>query len=291
MTEPAAKAPHRVARHIGMEVSYRGKCPSCVDAWLDCNDQVFGGMIHANKQFYGSDMTTWAAGHKSFDQEAKLPDTCLPLICFGKGTTAKQLDTYIKSIPAGRRVVMIPSQEYEGANKWPDPATFITWFEEMSKAIRGAGNPEVLVCADSAGSAYGPSGKGKGGSWIVPADLVDCYGIDCYQNQGKGGWPTQGLRNYPEFQTWLGHVSGAGKRLMICEYGVDSANGDSARHDRIAEDATYLGSFSTRFYAWLYWYSDCQAGQLMTDPQHVHQFHDAATISLWNSILAGTFAG
>jgi len=283
----------KAAAYIGAEVSAKGQCPTCTRDWLIADQSLFSGQLQANKMFYspGQPLGTWQDGHNRNDQEATLPASVLQLICFDDPkTTPAQVTTYVKSIPIGQKVVMIFSQEYEGGNKWASPSAFFAWFASLSAAARAVGNPGVMVCADSSGYAYSPGGKAVKGNWIVPADLVDIYGMDCYQNQPAGKWPTQGLANYPEFQTWLGLVGHSGKKLMTPEYGVCASMGDAARHDRIALDASYLLSSQVPpWFGWLYWYSDCTAAVLSTDAEHQHQFQDAATIALWTSICAGTF--
>jgi hypothetical protein len=189
---------------------------------------------------------------------------------------------------------MIPSQEYEHQG-WGSPSAYFAWFEQMSAAIRAARPPgvQVLIMADSAGSAYNKGGNGYTGSWIVPATGpgaidFDIYGSDQYQNRAV--LQPGGLASSPQFQTWLGYVGHSGKKLMTPEYGVCAAPGAAAQRDRIAADMTYL--LSPQVPLWfgvIYWYSDCTAGGLAQDDLHRHQFTDPATIKMWNDVLSGTF--
>jgi hypothetical protein len=283
----------KVAQYVGAEVSQVGKCSTCTSDWLSFGQPTFGGNLQANKMFYspGQPVETWAKGHNRKDQESTLPPSVLQLICLDDPKTTPAIAAnYVKSIPLGQPVIMILSQEYEGGGKWTSPSAFLHWFVPIAAAIKDVGNPDVWVCADSSGYAYHKGQHAADGSWIVPPDYVDAYGLDCYQNQAGGKWPTNGLEGYDEFQNWLAHTGHSGKPLMICEYGVNNTASDAARAERIALDATYLLSDKTPpWHAWLYWYSDCTGGVLSTDAAHQHQFHDQPTIALWTAICKGTF--
>lgn len=295
-----ASCPVKVAQHVGAICSPAGACPSSVTAWLSLGAQTFGtGTLGANKMFYSGTqpMTTWQQGHLKTDCEAQLPKNCLVIVCY-QAAQIPSLPRYVASIPADQAEVwMVYDQEAEN-DPGGDYKTFIANSITASKAIRSAGHPNVKVVQDSAGSKYGAKGStAQQGLWVVPPEWVDVYAIDCYQNQAAGAWPSQGLANYTEFQTWLSIYAPLGRMCAIAEYGVSACNGAAARSARIQQDcATLRATFGggpgaaspLPMAAWLYWYSNCQADQFMTDCQHTHQFTDAATISTWKGICGGT---
>ena len=277
----------RIATHIGAECSEVGQCPTQVSTWLGAGTTTLGP-LEANKQFYsnGQRMTTWSAGHRPTDQEARLPTSCLPLICFDTDHSA-DLVPYCRSIPPGKRVVLIPCQEAEGAGKWPNGVAFTDWFKQQSDAIRSVNNPYLLVAHDAASSAYNPGARAANGSYVPPDDFVDLRLVDVYQNMGN--WPKLGLADYPRFQQWL-HCVGTTKPIGIAEYGIDGSKGDPARNDRLIADAHFLLSgVIPHLFCFLYWWSDCTAAVFQTSQLRKHQFTDGPTISTFKSLIAGTF--
>ena len=288
-----------VARFTGAVCSPPNACPSSVQAWLQMHSTVFGGQNNANKQFYSGTqkMSTWQTGHLPTDNESQLPPGALKVITY-KDAQIPSLAGYVRSIPADQEVWMVYFQEAENDYPNGDYATFIKTTIQCSDTIRAVGNPNVKVVQDSAGSKYGVKGStAQQGLWVVPPEHIDIYAVDCYQNAAAGGWPTQGLANFTEFQTWLSVYAKLGRPLAITEYGLDACQGDAARNARLMLDHAYL---QTAFgggpkavspfplQAWIYWYSNCTAGQLATDCQHQHQFTDAASVATWTSVCAGT---
>lgn len=286
-----------VARFVGAVCSPPGACPSSVTAWLA---SPFGAHNQANKQFYSGTqgMSTWQAGHLKTDQEALLPKSALSIICYG-AAQIPSLPKYVASIPVDQAEVWLVYDQESENDPSGDYKTFLANSQKASKAIRAVGHPNVKVVQDSAGSKYGVTGStAQQGLWVVPPEFVDIYAVDCYQNQAAGQWPTQGLANYGEFQEWLAIYAKQGRPLAINEYGVSACNGAAARNARILQDAKYLRTAFNGspqavspfpLAAWLYWYSDCQAGQLMADCRHQHQFSDSITIATWTAICNGTF--
>ena len=295
------------AQKIGAVVSPLGGCPSSVNDWLSLGESTFGaGLNGVNKQFYstGQKMTTWSQGHLPTDNESKLPPRVLSVICY-HDEHIPSLPAYVASVPNdGRQVWMVLDQEAEDWYPGKDFATFIASQIKASQTIRAQGKPNVHVLQNCAGSQYAsPTGDPAMGKWVVPPQYVDGYSIDCYQNQPAGQWPSQGLANYPPWLNWLKVYAGLGKPLAITEYGLNACSGATARQLRLQQDHDYLvkafppvavtgqqGSWVSPFPLmwWTYWWSDCQAGKLVTDCSHQHQFTDAATVATFQRIMAGT---
>lgn len=287
---------HRIAGHIGAEVSPPTDCPTNVDTWLSLGQKTLGVPGHgleAIKQFYSGSqsMTTWARGHLTTDQEAMTPPGTLQLICFDthQAAVSGMIEGYLRSIPADRQIIAIPCQEPEGGAKWSTGREYVAWFTSVATRIRKLNLPNVKIAHDSASSAYATGKRAADGSFMPPNELVDVHFVDIYQNGGN--WPSKGLANYSHWLGWRAALDKVGwtGRIGIAEYGIDSSKGDSARHDQMAMDFAYLMSGETpHLLAFLYWYSGCTAGVFQTDKGSQHAFTDAATLQLWHAALTGT---
>lgn len=285
-----------VAEYVGAVCSPVGGCPSNVNTWLARNADTFNGSNRANKVFYSGNqpMTTWDKGHLSTDNESLLPHGTLVVVCYDDNHISS-LPGWINSVPEDADVLLAYKQEAE--NKGGSPATFIANTIKCSNTIRAQGHPGVRVLQNCAGSKYRPGALAADGSWAVDPEFIDVYSIDCYRNQGPGGWPVGGLANYDEFLGWLDVYAGRGPQLAITEYGLDNCQPAGARAAAILEDVAYL---KTAFgggpdavspdplACLIYWNSNCQAGQLMTDCAHMHQLTEPDEIAAWNSVMAGT---
>lgn len=288
-----------VAAHVGAMVSPATSCPSSVSDWLGLGQATFGGLLRASKMFYSGtqQMTTWGAGHLRTDSESALPPGVLLVVTY-RDAQIPSLPAYVESIPADREVWLAYAQEAEDWYPGGDYAAFKATTIRCSMAIRAVGHPNVKVLQNCAGSKYGVAGStAQQGLWAADPAWVDVYSIDCYQNQAAGKWPTQGLANYPEFQNWLSVYAGRGRPLAITEYGLNACSGNAARNARLQQDCAYLrkafgggpGAVSPfPLAAWLYWYSNCTSDTIGADCTTQHQFTDAATISTWKAICAGT---
>lgn len=285
----------RVAELIGAICSSATSCPSNVNSWLSVNNAGTLGPMNCNKMFYSPNdtMTTFSSGHKPTDKESNLPAGTTIMVCF-RDVHAAALPGYVNSIPAGKNVIMVYQNEAEGSFTGT-PAQFVSNFETYSNTIRAQGNPSVSIGQVSLGYQYGVSGStAQQGQWVVPPQFVDYYFVDSYQKSWD--YPTNGLSNFNSFQKWLGVFAGQGKPLGIAEYGITGCTVTPNRNTRMQADAAYLRSIfgggtgavsPFPLFMWAYWYSNCQAGQIVANCDTKNQFTTTAEQTTWANIANG----
>lgn len=256
------------------------------------------------------------------------PDSVVYNICYRTGPagsgmpTQAQMETWLNTVPAGRQIIVTFQPEPEIPGRYATGADFVTQFKSQSDRMRLAAvatgtDDRVRIATDSGSYQYGKSAAGVirnaeayAGNYLTglgsssPATglpYADIFGIDVYQGQSWPAgfdWPTQGLRNYVQFQRWLTLITdtsivGVRHPLGIFEYGVSDPTSDTARHDRIAADRDYLREAFTpggpgarsQFHlaTWMYWLQSVDANACY--------FSDAATIDLWKSIETASMSG
>jgi len=291
-----------VALYVGFVSSPAGACPSSVNDWLSHGQPTIGPGL-SDKQFYSGTqaLTTYSAGHLGSDNESHLPAGVVRFITV-KDAQLPNVTSYCQSVPDNVNLWICYWQEAEDSFPGGNFTQFIANFKSFSNSVRAAGKANIKIFQDCASSKYtSPSSPPAQGAWLVPPAYVDAYTLDIYQDPTSAGdWPSQGLANFPRWLNWLGVFAGQGRQLGITEYGVGASGGNAARNQRITDDCAYLrsafpptASAANRvspfpLLTWTYWWSDCTAGTFNTNPQKQHQFTDAATITTWQQIEAGT---
>jgi hypothetical protein len=285
-TLPMASSGSRVADLIGFDV-HSGDFTTT---------QAAIGPGETHRLFYQSLPAT-------FDADGS-PASVTVFASFKAQLTQAQIQPYIHTMPAGRKLVLIYHHEPEG--DYTTGAQFVSEFQQESTRIRAAASAEgrsadVRVCMCSAGAPYRPAANGGDAEALAGNYLrglgpyVDMFTKDVYQ--GSGGtsgtyWSSNGLANLSYWTSWLALVTdpsvvGTIKPLGITEYGVDDPVGNTARYNRIALDRDYLANnfppkktsiTPYRLTCWCYWYQSIDI--------NTAKFTDAATIGLWQSIEA-----
>lgn len=287
----------RVAQLIGAVSSQPTTCPVSVTDWISHGNATIGP-LDADKLFYtgAQVMSTFQNGHLGSDNESHLPAGVVPFVTF-TDSQIPSLAQYVASIPDSRLVYLSYWPGAEDTYPGGSFTTFIKTFIQCSSIIRSVGKANVKVFQDSGGTTYGTVGSSaQQGKWLVPAQYVDAYTITSYQNATATGYPSAGLSNYPQWLNWLHVFAGSGRQLGITEYAISNAT-PTARNARIQADATYLrsafpgpsgGAGAVSPYsllAWQYWWSNCVGS---SPGANTNQFTDSATITTWQSIVAGT---
>jgi Glycine-rich domain len=272
--------PARAAQLVGFDVE--------PGTWAAANSVIGPGDTH--RIFYSGQLPA------TFDGDGT-PSNITCVVSYKTQNT--NVAAYVNSVPSNRNVVLIYHHEPE--NDYTSGATFVSEFKTQSTLIRAQGksNVKVAMCAEA--YAYrngGPSDVAAGNYLAGLGSYVDMFTVDVYQ--GSGGfaawdWSSAGLANFDQWLNWVTLVTSASvvgtvQPLGISEYGVDDPVGDTARHDRINLDWSYLlsaftigGASAISAYPlqmWCYWWID------KTGDPNPSKFTDAATITLWQSIEA-----
>jgi hypothetical protein len=202
--------------------------------------------------------------------------------------------SYVSSIPADRKVIMIFHHEPERPGI--DPAWFVSTFERQSSEIRhaaGCFNCHVQVAEASEAWGYFPGRVGASCAYTVPDKYVDYYFIDIYQ-PAPDGKPLSESPVAPQWDGWLKCVTAANnadphprKALGITEYGLGTLSGNAVREETLAADDAYLKANFTHFALWEYWWADNSVNGGCTPSNCDWRFTDPATIHEWQQIEAG----
>lgn len=217
----------------------------------------------------------------------------------------KTLETYCKSVPADVTAHLIYVHEvengksgtYEGTTTdyTGKGAAYVADYVKAYDRVKAA-NPKVQMGMVSASWAYRPNQADKtilAGAFLPPANKVDFYGVDTYQ---EGTTNLQPLSAHPKFQNWFKLVKGRGKPLAIIEYGLElltvvsqnpfstkeqAAGESAARAKTVTADYAWLKSTGLFSY-WLYWYYSHSTAGDPTAP--TREFTDQGSIDAWAAV-------
>jgi hypothetical protein len=282
----------RVAQLVGFDVERGG--------WTAANNTIGPGDSH--RMFYSGALPA------SFDADGT-PSNITIIASYKTQMTQTAIQTYLATLPATRQLILIYHHEPEG--DYTLGSTFVSEFKTQSDRIRaavaslGITNVRIAMCA--AGYPYRAAGTAdvlagnylRGLGAISPTSgqpYVDMFTKDVYQGTaGTGGfdWPSQGLKNYVQFQNWMtlatdAAVVGVVKPLGITEYGITVGPGltNADRNQRIQDDDTYLtaaftvgGPSAVSAYPLqmlCYWWQSIDV--------NAAKFTDSATIATWKAI-------
>lgn len=256
------------------------------------------GPLQVNKEFYSTTKLLPASFSGS---------TCAHLahnpVCIVTFKTPTNLDSFVKSIPAHRNlVIMVYYQEPELTKDALSPGAFKTKFDKLSGEIRQDAKDKhltnVRVAMDSATYQYAAPGSGNSRgyscAYIPLPKYVDYYLADVYQ-------PTLiGLQNDAEFHRWNHCTAGKGKPQGIAEYGLGVCvpkPGTFTEQDRantLAADAGYLAKAFPKLLMWEYWWSTISGSKGACDkwqfPLTTKGGAESPTLKNWKKIVAGTLA-
>jgi hypothetical protein len=250
--------------------------------------------------FYGALPASYDPNAARFDPNAKTH-----LVSFSNVTST--LESYVKSVPDTAIVDLIYIHEVENGksgtyngdtkdytNNGPG---YVADYVKVYDRVKAA-NPKVRMGMVSASWAYRASQPNPAilqGSFLPPANKVDFYAVDTYQENTTNLQP---LATHTKFQNWYKLVKGRGKPLGIAEYAhqfltvvsqnpfvtKEKAAGESAaRAKTITTDYAWLKSTGL-FDFWLYWYySHDRNGDPAADTR---EFTDQASIDAWAAVVA-----
>ncbi len=231
------------------------------------------GPAQVNKVFYPTTLPSTYAGSVC----AALPVNVTCLIAYKTMTT--NVTAFVQSIPAGRSVIMVFYQEPE-ANSFSfggltGAPAFVAEFENQSNLIRSAASdaPNIMVAMDGSNYQYAAGTThdlAAGCQYIPPAQYVDMYLIDKYEQAATGNNVATGIPNTPsavdatEWNTWLGCVAAQDKPIGIAEYGLNCGDATTAAPDNLttsqgmAADDSYLAGEPDGLpvVMWEYWYNN-----------------------------------
>lgn len=226
------------------------------------------GPAQVDKIFYTTTLPTTYSGSVC----AMLPVNVTCLITYKTMTT--NVTAFVQSIPAGRSVIMVFWQEPEAhsfsfAGLTGGPA-FVAEFENQSALIRSAAAnaPNITVAMDGSDFQYDPGASNDLGAacqFIPPAQYVDLYLIDKYEQTASGGNLAAGMSaNAAEWTDWLGCAAAQQKPIGIAEYGLNCGDAGTAAPNNLttsqgmAADNTYLAGEPDGLpvLMWAYWYND-----------------------------------
>lgn len=196
---------------------------------------------------------------------------------------------FAQSCPAGTRVIFHHEPEDADDTYGGDGTKFVAAYTPVYDKLKAA-NPQLLVGMAAMTFQYNPNNapiqqQGVDGSFIPPADKVDFYSADNYQNKPSG----KGLVNDPAWLGWYKLVKDKGKPLALAEYGmgvnpvgytVDAWAAQRAAS--IKADAVYLRTlpgFQLPGAFWLYWYN--------TGAQGDWRFTDPGCAAAWQAAQVG----
>lgn len=255
-----------------------------LNAWVQAEKTL--GHMTAQRIYYQSLPPSFTTDN--FCSGLPLDATCV----VSYKTPNQNVVSYVKSVPADRKVVLIFHHEPEcggtfpGHADFPSEQAFLNEFEIQSNLIRSADNPAVKVamvaCVTDYQLPYSPSQPGHDASncgWIPPRQYVDFYYGDIYDNNVSGAW------NIPGMLRWLQCTRDHHRRRGIAEWGIPHSTGCNAQLTR-AEDLGLSYQFFERrmprmqmlLYFWVDGLGVCQDWQ----------FHEPDAVLEWHRIENGT---
>lgn len=210
------------------------------DDFAAADDTV--GPVRAERVFFPGELPDTFSGSRA----DRYPDNVVVYVSYKKPGNAA---SFVRSIPDDKKIRLIYHHEPEN-DYGSDGSDFVREFQNEYHTVKNA-NPAIDMGMAAMTYQYDDHRNGQSGSYLPPADSVDFYAADNYQEEII----PEGLAGDPQFQGWYKLVKDRGKELVLTEYGVGATDMHASGSDRAAvidRDDRWLTD-NGRFSTWIYW--------------------------------------